>query len=243
MLTTILFLTCINNTYAACTQEEIDEFKKVEDQYTIKYEFNKDTKDYTLYFSNYDSKKYSYFIETGEKMNCTVLDEVRTKCSGIKPNEYNIEILGITNTCDETLKTFTLNLKEYNNYSEDPLCEGIEEFVLCQPTYDKDIDYETFVSRVNTYKKSKEKKEVNNSTEKKDKNKAIVYIEENIVQIIIVAIFCSVVKSRGNLEVYRGVTPLCGYTSSPAKRSPFPSRGRLDLIRLPLEGRLRRRRW
>ena len=189
IFTTILFLTCITNTYAACTQEEINEFKKIEDKYTIKYEFNKDTKDYTLYFLNYEPNKYSYFIETGEKMNCIVLDEERTKCSGIKPNKYNIEILGITSTCDEVLKTITLNLKEYNNYSEDPLCEGIEEFVLCQPTYDKDIDYDTFVSRVNTYKKSKAKKEVNNQQEETKENKAIEYIKENIFQIIIIIIF------------------------------------------------------
>ena len=190
IFTTILFLTCITNTYAACTQEEIDEFKKIEDEYTIKYEFNKDTKDYTLYFSNPLKDKFSYFIETGEKMTCTNIDDITIKCTGIKSNKYNIEILGTTDTCDEILKKTTLNLKEYNNYSNDPLCDGIEEFVLCQPTYDKEIDYDTFVSRINTYKKTKENKEKENKVEiEEEENKVILYIRGNLIKIIIITIF------------------------------------------------------
>lgn len=185
---TILFLTCMNNTYAACTQEERNEFKRIENEYTIKYEFNEDTKDYTLYILNPKKDKYSYFIEIGKETKCTYVDETTTKCSGVQPNKYNVTVNGATNTCDETLKTINLNLKEYNKYSEDPMCKGIEEFVLCQPTYDKEIDYDTFVSRVNTYKKSKQNKE-NNKIEKNDNNQVIVYIKENLVQIIIISIF------------------------------------------------------
>lgn len=191
IFTTILFLICITNTYAACTQEEINEFKKIEDQYTVKYEFNNDTKDYNITFNYPQNEKYTY--QRGADMeNIKYVTNTDTSItySGLKPGEYQIEIIGISETCNDLLKKMTLKLAKYNNYSNDPLCEGIEEFVLCQPTYDKDIDYDTFVSRVNTYKKTKEKKEQNEQTNvAKEENKILSYIKDNIIPIIITIIF------------------------------------------------------
>ena len=190
IFTIILFLICITNTYAACTQEEINEFKKIEDEYTIKYEFNKDTKDYTITFNAPLPEKYTYqFNEDIDIKNLEMTTETNFKISKVTPGEHQIEIMGITKECLGIIKTITLKLPEYNNYSEDLLCEGIEEFVLCQPTYDKDIDYDTFVSRVNTYKKSKEKKQNNKIIQNEKDNKIIEYIKDNLIQIIIVAIF------------------------------------------------------
>ena len=63
------------------------------------------------------------------------------------------------------------------------MCEGIEEFVLCQPTYDKEIDYDTFVSRVNTYKKTKQEKVVD-EPQKETENKKINVIINNILKFI-----------------------------------------------------------
>ena len=57
-ITLILFLLGISNIYASCTQEEINNFKKVEDEYTVKYEFDKTTKTYTIYFKMPNSDKY-----------------------------------------------------------------------------------------------------------------------------------------------------------------------------------------
>ena len=47
-LTAMLFLSCITNTYAACTQDEINEFKRIEDDYKVTYDFNKNTKNTIL---------------------------------------------------------------------------------------------------------------------------------------------------------------------------------------------------
>ena len=100
----------------------------------------------------------------------------------------------MTETCDDVLKTTILKLPKYNKYSEDPLCEGIEEFDLCNSTYDKEIDYDTFVSRVETYKRTKNKNEnINNDNDTGNNNKLLnnmkTYIEENLIQIIIVTVF------------------------------------------------------
>lgn len=190
IFTIMLFLICITNTYAACTQEEINEFKKIADEYTIKYEFNKETKDYTVTFYAPLMDKYNYSIpvEMGE-ITDMILIENGYIIKGIKPGEYKIEVSTNTPTCNNSLKTITLKLAKYNSFSEDPLCNDIEEFVLCQPTYDKDIDYETFASRVNTYKKNKENKVVEEVEEPVEKNEILEYIKNNLIQIIIISIF------------------------------------------------------
>lgn len=195
IFTTILFLTCLTNTHAACTQEEINEFKKIEDQYTVKYEFNKTNKKYDIYFVGSQPEKYFYQIYSDIKINCHRINETTKKCIDFPSDIYDIEIIGLTNTCDDVLKTIQITLPEYNKYSEDPLCEGIEEFVLCNPTYAKKIDYDTFVSRVKTYKRTKEKNKQQEMIEKNDneKNETIEiiqkYIKEHIVSIIIIIIF------------------------------------------------------
>jgi len=190
----MLFLINIQNTYAACTQEEIDAFKKVEDEYTVKYEFDTSSKRYTMYFNTPEPEKYRFKIYSSKTLECTEISDITKKCIKFPSGTYDIEIVGVTNTCNDVLKLIALTLPKYNKLSEDELCKGIEEFVLCNPTYEKEIDYETFVSRVTTYKKTKEKESQNTvDTEEpeKDKNtdKIINYIKDNLVQIIIIATF------------------------------------------------------
>lgn len=192
IITTVLSLLCVTKAYAACTQQEINEFKKIEDEYKITYEFDKDTKSYTLNLQGYDFQQYDYRFYIIGELQCNEIDKNNTKCYYFNPGTYRIDIIGKTKTCNDVLKTISLKLIKYNKYSEDPLCKGIEEFVLCQPTYEKDIDYDTFVSRVNTYKKTKQNKideEKNNQKEISELDKVILYIKENLIQIIIIIIF------------------------------------------------------
>jgi len=194
ILTAMLSLLCINKTYAACTQEEINDFKKIEDEYKITYEFNLATKDYTVTLETPPEKKYDFVIFTDINLNCKKKDEKIDICYNMPQNNYEIRIVGNTKTCNEILKTFTLKLPKYNKYSEDPLCKGIEEFVLCQPTYDKEIDRETFESRVNTYKRTKNESNLEDERQEEQiENELILYIKENLLQIIIVATFIMLV--------------------------------------------------
>lgn len=189
-LTLMLSLLCISKTYAACTDEQINEFKKIEDEYKVTYEFNKSTKDYTVTFYTAYPEKYAYVpdeaIVSKKFVDAT---ENEFTFSEVPPGNYTIEIIGLIDKCDGVLKTITLKLPKYNAYSEDALCEGIEEFYLCQPTYEKEVDRETFESRVNTYKKSKEKQELEEVEGPEEENKITEYVQENLIQIIIVAIF------------------------------------------------------
>ena len=178
--------------YADCTKEEINNFKKLGDNYKITYEFNKDTKLYILTFYSPNPDMYDFISEDASVFsNCEVVDDKTATCNDIRSGEYNFEIVGVTTECNMTFKKIEIKLPKYNQYSEDPLCDGIEEFVLCQPTYDKEIDYETFVSRINSYKKNHQSNSTNNNIEntEKEESKIIKYIKDNLFQIIIVTVF------------------------------------------------------
>ncbi len=194
-LTILLSSLCLSQVSASCTKEEIDAFKEIEDEYTVTYEFDKETKTYTLYLTNPNMKSYAYEhnIEKYEKVTKT--DESTMKIIGISAGEYILSVRGNNESCNNKLKTFNIKLNKYNSYSEDELCNGIEEFVLCQETYEKEIDYDTFVSRVNTYKKTKKQEE--SKIEEKDDveakqstiNKLTDYLRNNYTKIIIIITF------------------------------------------------------
>lgn len=193
----IVFIVLPNIIYADCTVEERKHFKEIEDEYKVTYEFNKDTETYDITLFNPEPETYDYLI-FDEKIfeKCETINENETKCKNIPSQDINMEIVGITDTCTDSFKEVVIYLLKRNNYWEDPLCEGIEEFVLCQPTYDKEIDYDTFVSRVNTYKKTKQREAAKEDNDKKQNsilNKAFDFIKENIFQLIVGIIFIIVI--------------------------------------------------
>lgn len=180
-----LFLLLPHTSYADCTKEEIEHFKEIEDEYKVTYEFNKDTKDYTIKFHSSEPSKYDFGIYDANNLNCKDLNLEEYECDNVKPGEYKVGIFSLNESCDIPMKNITLKLPKYNDFSKDELCEGIEEFVLCQETYDKDITYEEFVSRTNTYKRTKRKEE---TKEKESEGKIKEYLENNSLQIIIALI-------------------------------------------------------
>lgn len=191
-LTLMLSLLCVNKAYAACTQEDINNFKKIEDEFKITYKFNKETKDYKIVIYNPNYQGYGYSLDSKLPIENISSTTEGLSIDKVKTGEYTFEVLSNSATCKDVLKTIKVNLPKYNKYSEDPLCKDIEEFVLCQPTYDKEIDYETFVSRVNTYKRTKkeqEEKQVETNKENNMLENIMEYLENNLLQIVIMSVF------------------------------------------------------
>jgi hypothetical protein len=199
IFTIALFALNIHTISASCTQEEINSFKRIEDKYTVKYEINKSTKTYDVYFNAPKPDSYYYKIYSNNNLECEKINDTTMKCINFPPDVYEIIVVGVTNTCNDILKTINIKLPKYNTLSEDPLCVGIEDFVLCSPTYDKEITYEEFASRVATYKKTLVKKEEEEKV-KEEENKQpeietntlteiIEYIKSNWLEITIIVVF------------------------------------------------------
>ena len=187
LLTLISFITFTPEIYAECTNEDFNNFKKISDEYKVTYEYNQETKLYDITFYDPAPEKYTFVINGAADGEFKIKDKNNYTYVGISPGDYKITIKGITDACQDAFKTINLNLPKYNKYSEDPLCKGNEEFVLCQPTYDKDIDYDTFKERLEVYKKTKAENNAKNNNTKKE-NIVINYIKNNIVQVSLIAI-------------------------------------------------------
>ena len=199
----LLSFICLPKVYAECSQAEIDEFKKIENQFTVTYEYNSSTKKYTIYL-NRPNDKYTYSIpdeidEIGEE---PIIESKRLILKNVPGGEYEFNVVLPSPECDASVKTVSINTGKYNKYSESELCNGNEDFYLCQETYEgnEEIDEETFESRLDMYKEKKEQQEAKideNKTEEKGnkliENKIIDFIKENIIYISITMVLLLII--------------------------------------------------
>lgn len=207
IITLVSLIFNINIIYAECTSKDTDYFKSIEDKYQTTYEFNKDTKTYTLKLTYGDTSSFIYDIEGPgiENASIEVIDN-KLVIKNLNPGQYTIYVEGANNSCNDIFKKEKIVLPQYNQYAYDPACEGIEDFVLCDPTYDKYLDYNTFISRVKSYKKSKTNNDTpNNNVEEKDN--VLEWLKDNyfyiiyaIIGIILLLIIVLIIKAIYNNE-------------------------------------------
>lgn len=69
-----------------------------------------------------------------------------------KNYSYVIKIYGNDICYNKLFRSFTITTPKYNQYYNNFLCEGIEDYALCQQFYDYDVKYDDFVDRVTSYK-------------------------------------------------------------------------------------------
>lgn len=163
--------------YAICNDETKSLYDKYKDEFRITSRYDRNTNLYEVTFYNPLPDSFRFEYDPNFNTNdCKNGDENTLICNYISLNEYLFYIYGITSSCSDIVGYNLLNVS-YNVFATDSLCEGIEEFVLCDPTYDKEIDYDTFYSRVNTYKKSKAEEKAKEEIEPKV-NKFSVFWED-----------------------------------------------------------------
>ena len=207
MITLVSLIVNTNIIYAECTSKDTDYFKSIEDKYQTTYEFNKDTKTYTLNLTYGDISSFSYEL-LGDGMANATSSTTGNKIiiENLTSGQYTIYVVGVSDSCNDVFKKEEITLPQYNQYAYDPACEGIEEFALCSPTYDKYLDYNTFISRVNSYKKNKttDNKTDNNVEEK---NTVLEWLKNNyfyiiyaVIGIVVLLIIILIIKVIYNNE-------------------------------------------
>ena len=187
------------------------DFDEIEEYFQVGYKYNKDTDDFSIVIINPNRFRYAISFNTDDidtEIEKNVVGVTMTNLiNNYKKDEYYYGIVAIYDGCKNVkLKEETIQLKKYNPYADDPLCEENEEFVLCQKDYEKTITKEEFESRINTYIKGKDTNSstnnstnnnntINNSKQNENSNnknildKIINFIEENIITTIIIALF------------------------------------------------------
>ena len=154
----------------------LSDFQEIENEFKVSYKYNKDTDDFDITFVNPDKTKYTFGYHDKEeikKFTMSIQDNRETLVlRNYKDTKYEYNFVAISGNCaNNVANSGTIELKKYNPYSDSPLCQGNEEFVLCQRDYDKAIDEESFKSRLEIYKQSKEAKTNNSSQNQSSINK------------------------------------------------------------------------
>lgn len=190
----MLSLLCMNNVYAGCTEEIKNEYQNIKKQYKITTTFDSIDKTYTARIERANTDKFRYTTAIMSQYKCENISDTVTECYGLKPGtSFYAYVLGNTKDCDIMFKEEEIYLDKLNKFYGDPLCSGIEEFVLCQEVYDREITRETFEYRINKYKESKEQKYQEELKKQEEENKVTnkisTYIKENTTQVIIIIIF------------------------------------------------------
>ena len=195
----ISFCLCINKVNASCNYTRLANLKKIASNvnvtYTYRIEDNKALFD--IRFANLTDDIYLYDSFNDKKY--TGKGEILLKDfkDGIK---YKFYIRSNDEHCkDEGLTTKYVTLPKYNIYYGDSICEGIEDYTLCQRwgTFGAN-SYDEYVRQINKYKLSLK----NNNKEEEQKEeitlvqKVVRFILKNYVIVLITIIIVCLVLIR-----------------------------------------------
>lgn len=141
---------------AQCTNNEINELKKLADDIKITYKHMGviKTDDYIDYNSfnvtvkNFSDNLYITYLDGTNK----ILPKNGTASVTLSNGDWEFRVF--SNKCDDEISLINVHLPKFNMYSLDPLCDGIDgdDFPLCGKYYEYDVSYESFVERVNYYR-------------------------------------------------------------------------------------------
>ena len=128
----ISFFTFISNSEASCTYKRISDLKKIASNVNITYTYTiVDNKaSFDIRFANLTNDIYLYDSFNNKKYNVEGEVILKNYIDGVK---YRFFINSNDKDCkDEQLVTRYVTLPKYNIYYGDPICNGIEDYTLCQ---------------------------------------------------------------------------------------------------------------
>lgn len=174
MLFAMLFL-LLNMFYvnASCTEEELSNLKSETEKIKITYKhLGKIEKEDEIFYNvfevkvkNIDNDMYVSLLG-GTKTLTPVNNEI---LENFNNGTWLFDIY--SNKCNSKLDTIKVFIPRFNEYSLDPLCNGIDsdDFPLCGKYYEYDVSYRNFKERVTQYRNT----HVIKDKDKTDDNKGI----------------------------------------------------------------------
>ena len=222
IFTFLMLLLSTLSVSASCTKEELDTLKEEASKVKVTYKhLGSNANDdgvivdymFDLTFSNISTDMYIRIDDYNEewkevKDNKIIINKIAT-------GKYRFSIY--SNSCQEKIGDISVKLPKFNSYSLDPLCEEIntDEFPLCSKYLEYQPSYETFVKKLEEYKKTKDIKPEDNNTQKGNSfteilskvisliTKYQLYIVVVLAVVLIILIIIIIVnkrKKRGVLE-------------------------------------------
>lgn len=207
-------LSLMNNVYAEdCDSTDIKRLRVLANDVDISYEYNDDISDndgfkiydtYKIVVSNLSDELYVIESKTNLDLRSYSVVDGSITIDRLYSGNKSFKIYS-RNCSNKLLKTYSIKLPKFNNYSTDPNCEGHENLDICQKFYDSsNIDYYEFMEMIN----NSDNKDADDN-KSKDENKYIKFIKDNYIYIsiggglLIIIIIVLIIlrhKKRGALE-------------------------------------------
>lgn len=110
---------------AFCYSKDKVKFQKLAENIDYTYVFDENTKTFNIIFTN---------LQTSLSLNGVIYPNQEATLTGFAPgNSYNFVVKTNDSTCyDETIKTIYVTLPIYNANYNDPLCQGLHDYDICQ---------------------------------------------------------------------------------------------------------------
>ena len=207
-------LSLMNNVYAEdCDSTDIKRLRVLANDVDISYEYNDDIYDndgfkiydtYKIVVSNLSDELYVIESKTNLDLRSYSVVDGSITIDRLYSGNKSFKIYS-KNCSNKLLKTYSIKLPKFNNYSTDPNCEGHEDIEVCQKFYDSsNIDYYEFMEMIN----NNDNKDADDN-KSKGENKYIKFIKDNYIYIsigggvLIIIIIVLIIlrhKKRGALE-------------------------------------------
>ena len=203
----LLFMCLAINVKAECSYGDIARQKAFVSNitYTYDYKIIESVAYFDVYLYNVPSGIYIKNSSTGEIYNNFTDGQI-----SLKKLYINKLSLGFySSTCnDEYLGVRYINFPQYNAYSTDNLCTGIEDYELCKKWNSSSSNYDNFLNSINIYKKSLEPSAVDdNIVYKKSLNEILInfYINNYYFifggTIIVLLPIIIILKKKANIDL------------------------------------------
>lgn len=202
------FLFFPNIVKADCTVEEKIALSKMVSNVKITPIFREETENFSIIISNITPS--IYFKDMTSKMVYENTGK-EVEIYNLNPNtSYRIKFLSAIKACHgEAITSTYVNLPGYNKYYKDPLCEGLEDYKICQKWVNYHYDRETFEKEVKKIEK-KEEKQKQEIEEKSEVVKGMYdYLGELyeryyyiVLPIIIIACIITIVRLRKKEDLF-----------------------------------------
>lgn len=141
-----------------CTESQIERFEKLAKQIQVTYDYQEkeDNVQFTIKFHNVHNDLYLIDYNTFDET--MIYNDNRSgiiTASNYQPGlTYTFEVVNKKSLCDLTIITkVTTTLPSYNKYYKDSLCDGIENYFLCQKWANVGtISYSDFKKGIESYR-------------------------------------------------------------------------------------------
>ena len=154
ILILILLVPTVKVKAISCDYNELARLKKLASNVNISYDYIEQDNDVTFTVTLNNLNDELYFVDMTDYQTYNYEKE-EIKISGYRSGQtVRYVFYASDSSCQEALYTTRVSFPSYNPYYKDVICEGVENFSLCQKWSSQNLSYESFLNKVQAYKDS-----------------------------------------------------------------------------------------